>query len=79
MKYLTFLDYPTLEAAGKSFEVRFKQLEKENEYLKKSLQEVKAKKELEINESTNGIADLAETVKQLQKEIAELKARQKNE
>jgi hypothetical protein len=39
MKYLTFLDYPTLEATGRSMEAKIKELEKENQMIEQKHEE----------------------------------------
>src|SRR5919198_667086 len=42
MKYLTFLDYPTLEATGRSFEAQLKQKDKQIEELQRQIKELSA-------------------------------------
>jgi methyl-accepting chemotaxis protein len=64
MKYLTFLDYPTLEATGRSFEAK--------------LNAVVDQKDKEIADLKNKIADLtnerSEQIDRLTQEIEKLKA-----
>ena len=61
MKYLTFLDYPTLEAIGKSHEAKLKVLEEENERLKHH----------DIS-NTKHIAELEEKINDLSKQYDSL-------
>jgi predicted RNase H-like nuclease (RuvC/YqgF family) len=75
MKYLTFLDYPTLEATGASFEAKLKEKDKEIESLKAQMRHVEVTKQSELTETTNAIADLMKTVKELQKEVSDLKGK----
>jgi hypothetical protein len=42
MKYLTFLDYPTVEATGRSFEAQLKQKDREIEELKRHVRELES-------------------------------------
>jgi integrase len=62
MKYLTFLDYTTLDAAGKSIEAKISEKEKEIDLLRQKD---------EVN--TDAIASLSDKVTQLVKEIEILK------
>jgi integrase len=73
-KFLTFFDYPSMQEIGKSLDAKMKRLEKENQDLNAQLKYLKESKESNNNETTNAMADLTQTVKQLQKEIAEIKA-----
>jgi integrase len=43
MKYLTFLDYPTLEATGRSYEAKFKEKDREIVELNRQIAELKSK------------------------------------
>jgi prefoldin subunit 5 len=40
MKYLTFLDYPTLEAKGRTFEAQLKEKDREIEGLKRQIAQI---------------------------------------
>jgi integrase-like protein len=56
MKYLTFLDYPTLEATGRGFEAQLKQKDNEIAELKRKVQE--------MSQGTDDIKELKEKAKQ---------------
>jgi integrase len=56
MKYLTFLDYPTLEATGRGFEAQLKQKDNEIAELKRKVQE--------LSQGTDDIKELKEKAKQ---------------
>ena len=42
MKYLTFLDYPTVEATGRSFEAQLKQKDQEIEDLRRQIRQIES-------------------------------------
>jgi len=75
MRYLTFLDYPTLEATGRSFEAQLKQKDKEIVELKAKIGHIELTKELESKQNADVIGDLAKSVEELQKEVKELKSK----
>jgi integrase len=77
MKYLTFLSYDTVENVARNTEDQLKALRKENELLRAQMRHVEVSKQSELTETTNAIADLTNTVKQLQKEVIDLKSKNK--
>jgi integrase len=84
MKYLTFLDYPTVEATGKSFEAQLKQKDKEIEELKQQIRQVNETKDLEMQElkqrdsmTTDTIGSLTDMVMEMRQEIENLKKKEK--
>jgi integrase len=75
MKYLTFLDYPTLEATGRSFEAQLKQVvkqkDKEIEDLKQQIREISQEKDDEANRRTTEVGQLMAMIKQNEKRSEE--------
>jgi integrase len=72
MKYLTFLDYPTVEATGRSFEAKLKEKDKEIEALKQQIRQVNETKELELQElrtKTEKLDALQEQIDRLNKKL----------
>jgi integrase len=83
MKYLTFLDYATIEAEGRSFNAKFKELQNENKQLRTEIVELKQEKASKAEASTIQMAEMYDTIKeqkqaiaQLQKQMAEMQAKQ---
>jgi integrase len=76
MKYLTFLDYPTLEATGRSYEAKLKEAEKENELLKGRVQHLEVTIDDLQNRRTHEIGgtthEQEKTINERDKRIAEL-------
>ena len=66
MKYLTFLDYSTLEATGKNIEAKLSEKEKEIQQLRQR-----------DSVNTDAIANLSDQVMKLMAEVNEMK-RQSN-
>jgi Phage integrase family len=73
MKYLTFLSYDTVQNVAQNAEEEVKTLRKENELLKARMRHIEATKEAESKQNADVLGDLTQTVKQLQKEMAEMK------
>ncbi len=71
MKYLTFLDYPTVEATGRSFEAQLKQKDKEIEELKAKIRHIEVTKDQESKQNADVIGDLMQQFNEMKKEIAE--------
>jgi integrase len=65
MKYLTFLDYPTVEAVGKDFESKIQERDKQFEDLKKEAKE----KDEEMQQLRQKASNNEVEIKKLQKEI----------
>jgi hypothetical protein len=72
-RYLTFLDYDTVENVAKNTEEELKELRKQNDVLKAQMRHIEATKIEESKQNADVLGDLTETVKQLQKEMAEMK------
>jgi hypothetical protein len=66
MKYLTFLDYTTLEATGKNIESKLSEKEKEIQLLRQR-----------DSVNTDAIANLSDQVMKLMTEVQELKKNRK--
>jgi hypothetical protein len=64
MKYLTFLDYTTIEATGKSIEAKLSEKEKEIQLLRQR-----------DSVNTDAIANLSDQVMKLMAEVNEMKRR----
>ena len=64
MKYLTFLDYTTLEATGKNIETKLSEKEKEIQLLRQR-----------DSVNTDAIANLSDQVMKLMAEVNEMKRR----
>jgi hypothetical protein len=62
MKYLTFLDYTTLESTGKNIEAKLTEKEKEIQFLRQR-----------DSVNTDAIANLSDQVMKLMAEVQELK------
>ena len=77
MKYLTFLDYPMLEATGKSFEAKMKEKDREIESLRQQIRQVSETKHSELQQTADTIGDLTQMVNQLRKEVREIQNKQK--
>jgi integrase len=69
MKYLTFLDYPTLEATGRSYEAKLKEKDIEIEALKQQVSSLKQRDSM----NTDAIGSLTDKFMQLVSEVEELK------
>jgi hypothetical protein len=69
MRFLTFLDYPTLEATGRSYEARLKQKDQEIAGLK---QEIAALRQRDVL-NTEGIKGLTDKYMEMMQEIEKLK------
>lgn len=67
MRYLTFLDYTTLEATGKNIEAKLSEKEKEIHLLRQR-----------DSVNTDAIANLSDQVMKLMTEVQELKTRNHN-
>ncbi len=86
MKYLTFLDYPTLEATGRSFEAQLKGVEKENKELRQrdmsntrriaeleeKLDDLSKQYEIDAQRSTDMQNAEADVIKQTAKQIHQI-------
>jgi integrase len=84
MRYLTFLDYPTVEATGRSFEAQLKQKDKEIEALKQQIRQVSEMKELELQQlkqrevvNMDAIRLLSDQVQQVMNKQKELENKQR--
>jgi integrase len=67
MKYVTFLDYPTVEATGRSFEAKIKEKDKEIARLNQNI--------INLQEQLNqDVVNKNDEIKQLQQQFEELKA-----
>jgi integrase len=80
MKYLTFLDYPTVESEARNVQAQVKALQKENELLRAQLRHVDVTKDLELQQlkqrdsmTTDAIGTLTDTVMRMKEELDQLK------
>lgn len=71
MRYLTFLDYPTIEATGRSYEARLQQKDQEIEGLKQQIHLLQQRDSM----NTDSLASLADTVNQLKADMDKLKSK----
>jgi hypothetical protein len=67
MKYLTFLDYPTVQAVGKSFEAQLQGVLKENEELKQRMATLRAQLDQLIRPGE--LAEIRKQIDELHKKI----------
>jgi integrase len=67
MKYLTFLDYPTLEATGRSFEAQLKQKENRIAQLEEQIIELQQKDNADKTDLSDQIVKLMKRVEELEK------------
>jgi outer membrane murein-binding lipoprotein Lpp len=63
MKYLTFLDYGTVESEGRSYEAKAKQLEKDNDLLKAHVRHLEAKIDDLYNQMESMVGDETRAVR----------------
>ena len=73
MKYLTFLDYPTVEATGRSYEAKLKEKDREIEALRQQVGLLKQRDSM----NTDAIGGLTDKLMQLASEVEELKKKSK--
>jgi integrase len=69
MKYLTFLDYPTVEATGVSYEAKLREKDKEIEHLRQQVQSLQQRDSM----NTDAIGSLTDKFMQLVQEVEQLK------
>ena len=76
MKYLTFLDYPTVEATGRSFEAKLKEKDLEIEALRQQVSSLKQQDSMK-RDAIEGLVDFNTTINkkvtQLMEEVEQLK------
>ena len=76
MKYLTFLDYPTIEATGRSFEAKLKEKDKEIAALTQKVSSLEEKLSMSRDNMTNGLGEMVKQLRQdnekMMQRIAEL-------
>jgi integrase len=80
MRYLTFLEYPTVQSLGRDVDARLKEVLKENELLKAKVRHVEVTKESELQQlkqrdvlNTEAISDLTDMIMDLKSEVDKLK------
>jgi integrase len=57
MKFLTFLDYPTIESLGRSLDSKLKEVQRENELLKAQLRHMEVTKESELQQLKQQVSE----------------------
>ena len=72
MKYLTFLDYPTVEAVGTSYEAKLKEKDVEIEALRQQIRQVNETKELELQEQKRKLDEIYSYYEQIKKKMGPL-------
>ena len=73
MKYVTFLDYPTLEATGRSFEAQLRQKDREIESLKQSVADLQTQLNQESKQAEE-YRSIKPEIEQLKEQFEELKS-----
>ena len=80
MRYLTFLDYLTVESVARNSEEQIKELRKENELLRAKIRHVDVTKDLELQQlkqrdsmTTDAIGMLTDTVMRMKEELEQMK------
>jgi integrase len=72
MKYLTFLDYPTVESESRNLQAQLDALKKENQLLRAGQRHIDVSKDQAIKQNADAIGDLAKKQSESDKKTARL-------